>query len=70
MALVKCKECGEQVSSNAKTCPNCGVNAPKKTSFITFLVLLTVILVNREHKIIRIIKNNRESQVIKDFLEA
>ncbi|WP_394854470.1 zinc-ribbon domain-containing protein [Shewanella xiamenensis] len=24
MALVKCKECGEQVSTKAKSCPKCG----------------------------------------------
>lgn len=24
MALMKCDECGKQVSSKAKTCPNCG----------------------------------------------
>ena len=24
MALIKCKECGESISSNAKTCPHCG----------------------------------------------
>ncbi len=24
MALIKCKECGEEISSNAKVCPHCG----------------------------------------------
>ena len=24
MALIKCPECGKDVSSNARTCPNCG----------------------------------------------
>ena len=24
MALIKCKECGESISSSAKTCPHCG----------------------------------------------
>ena len=24
MALIKCKECGEEISSNASTCPHCG----------------------------------------------
>ena len=24
MALVKCKECGKEISDKAKTCPNCG----------------------------------------------
>jgi len=45
MALVKCKECGEDVSSKAKTCPKCGAKVPKKTSLFTWLVLLFIILV-------------------------
>jgi hypothetical protein len=40
MALVKCKECGEQVSTSAKSCPKCGAKLPKKTSLITWLVLI------------------------------
>jgi RNA polymerase subunit RPABC4/transcription elongation factor Spt4 len=30
MALVKCKECGKEISSNAVTCPHCGVPEPGK----------------------------------------
>lgn len=32
VALVKCKECGAEISSEAKVCPHCGKSAPKKTS--------------------------------------
>ena len=33
MAISKCRECGEDVSDSAKTCPKCGVSKPvKKTS--------------------------------------
>lgn len=28
MALVKCKECGQQVSEQAATCPSCGIAHP------------------------------------------
>ena len=28
MALIKCKECGKEVSSSAKSCPHCGINNP------------------------------------------
>jgi hypothetical protein len=38
MALVKCKECGEQVSTSAKSCPKCGAKPPKKTSMFTWVV--------------------------------
>ena len=30
MALIKCPECGKEISSNAVTCPNCGNPVPKK----------------------------------------
>ena len=30
MALVKCKECGLEVSKKAETCPNCGAPVKKK----------------------------------------
>ena len=29
MALVKCSECGKEISSNAKTCPSCGAKNNK-----------------------------------------
>ncbi len=29
MALIKCKECGNEVSDTAKTCPKCGAKVPK-----------------------------------------
>jgi hypothetical protein len=32
MAMVKCKECGKEHSTGAKTCPNCG---KRRTSFLT-----------------------------------
>ena len=30
MALIKCKECGTEVSSKAKTCPKCGIRVADK----------------------------------------
>ena len=30
MAITTCKECGKQVSTEAKTCPHCGTSAPSK----------------------------------------
>jgi len=31
MALIKCKECGQQMSSSAKVCPHCGKQKPSAT---------------------------------------
>ena len=38
MALVKCKECGHEVSTKAKACPKCGAEQPKGTSLTTWIV--------------------------------
>ena len=44
MALVKCKECGQQISTDAKACPSCG---KKRTSSGTMgcAVILLICLV-------------------------
>ena len=39
MALIKCKECGHEVSTEAKTCPNCGA-VPKKKGHRGLLIAL------------------------------
>lgn len=38
MALVKCKECGSEISNKAKACPKCGAVPPKPTSKFTIVV--------------------------------
>jgi hypothetical protein len=46
MALIKCKECGEEISSAAAACPNCGKPIPKKSQAGTgCLVVIIVFLV-------------------------
>jgi hypothetical protein len=43
VAFVKCKECGEEVSTKAKACPKCGAWLPKKTSIVTWGVLALIL---------------------------
>ncbi len=38
MALIKCKECGNDVSDTAATCPKCGAKVPKKTGIGTWII--------------------------------
>jgi len=38
MALIKCKECGKEISSEAGACPNCGHKKPKATSGVTWVI--------------------------------
>ena len=43
MALKPCRECGEQVSTEAKTCPHCGVKRPVKQTSVFAWIILAVI---------------------------
>jgi hypothetical protein len=45
MALKKCKECGNEVSSQAKTCPKCGAPVPKTTALVGCLSVVIVLMV-------------------------
>lgn len=45
MAMKKCKECGEEISTKAKACPKCGAVAPKKTSLFTWIILIFIIFI-------------------------
>lgn len=38
MALIKCKECGAQVSTKANACPACGAVRPKQTRAATWFI--------------------------------
>lgn len=40
MALVKCKECGQEISQKAGSCPKCGAPIKKKTSLFTWIVAI------------------------------
>jgi len=44
MALVKCKECGQEVSQKAGSCPKCGAPIKKKTSMVTWVIVILFIL--------------------------
>ena len=49
MALVKCPECKEKVSSKAKNCPHCGYTIKNKTkigcgTLILFFLLLPIVV--------------------------
>ena len=52
MALIKCKECDKDVSSEAETCPHCGAKLPKKRIWPKVLMgiiatpILLIILIN------------------------
>lgn len=43
MALTKCTECGHQLAKSAKACPGCGAAPPKRTSTVTWTVLVIIV---------------------------
>jgi len=55
MSLIKCKECGQQISRSAKSCPNCGARlkshpipwAKLTLIFSLFIFLLILFSINR-----------------------
>ena len=45
MALVKCKECGAQISSTASSCPQCGKKPVKAGCGVLVLIIILLFLV-------------------------
>lgn len=45
MALVKCKECGKEISNKAIKCPNCGYNNNKSKKGLKLLLIIVATLV-------------------------
>lgn len=38
MALIKCRECGKEISTDAKACPHCGAKPPYRPSLAFVLI--------------------------------
>lgn len=43
MALIKCEECGKEISENAKTCPNCGAKHETEEQKQTKIIIGVVV---------------------------
>ena len=46
MALKKCRECGNEISTKAAACPNCGAPGKKQkkpTSLLTWVVVVLIV---------------------------
>lgn len=42
MALIQCRECTKEISSNSKACPHCGSPTPRPIGIIGYLVIFIV----------------------------
>lgn len=45
MALIKCKECGKEISDQANACPNCGAKPYKPSGCLAVFVAVAVLIV-------------------------
>ena len=45
MALIKCPECGKEISDTVKTCPNCGYKKSKKEISKKKLIIIIILLI-------------------------
>ena len=43
MALVECKECENEISDKAESCPYCGMKQPKKTPLLAWIFIGVII---------------------------
>lgn len=83
MALIKCSECGKEISDKAKVCPNCGAKtnfAYKKSKdnkltilvaigFIIILVSLVFWFFNDEDSK-RLMEIHQENQNMQEWIES
>ncbi len=61
MPLKKCKECGNDVSSKAKSCPNCGSIANKNVNCLTGIIIIFVSLLVVGFVMTSIVGNDSQS---------
>lgn len=65
MALIRCKECGKEISDSVKKCPNCGYREKKKVSkkkIIVLGIIFTILAIIGIIFTILIYKHNIEEQ--------
>jgi len=80
MALIKCKECGNEVSKNAESCPKCGAPIRKKPTqygcgtlillIIVGFVLIGVFSSNDSNRISYTASNNKTTNSYRDIRYA
>ena len=74
MALIKCRECGKEISTNASSCPHCGYVYKKETStkkiVIVTLITLAVLFIlglSSIYLIDSLIPNIKSKNVMKKY---
>lgn len=76
MAMIKCPECGKDISSHAKMCNNCGFSLEFKTNLRFEIMLsnsedvfnLNIVAFNNDEEIAKATINNIYSQVVEEYI--
>jgi hypothetical protein len=63
MAMKKCKECGEEISSSAKVCPKCGKKQKSKFGLIVIILIVLAIIIGISAGSSDNSNNNQETNV-------
>ena len=62
MAMIKCPECGKEISDHAKVCPECGFAIKKKRGKVILIVAIAIIVLVIVSTAIVFIHRNKEKQ--------
>lgn len=62
MAMIKCPECGKEISDHAKVCPECGFAIKKKSGKVILIVAIAIIVLVIVSIAIVFIHRNKEKQ--------
>lgn len=70
MALIKCKECGKEISSKASVCPNCGVKVHplKHILVISITIVIFIASVFFIRKVYKTIQNKEINTLIGTYV--
>ena len=61
MALMKCKECGSEVSTQADTCPKCGAKKPAKKNSGCLLLIGGILFIGIVGQVLRPSSTNKQT---------
>lgn len=68
MALINCKECGKEISSKSKTCPNCGYSQKGNLNYLVIIIIVILLVAITSFitfKFLSISSNQDKSQTTK-----
>ena len=68
MALIKCKECGKEISDKAKVCVNCGIKIHNTKNIMKIVIVIVVLCLGIfifSGRLTRFLTNSKNDKIIK-----